>query len=256
MVWRRLFRGWGSTSTTTVVEEETTEEAGSTPSSKGDEASADPAPRFGGFSFEMPRPPLDRTGEHEVVELDTMALAAVTVEAPTSAGRVDVAAAVRRKASTRRGLKAADRGVGPVLVPSLREQALVYRLAASERAADDPRSTLGLWQAWLDLEPTDGDAWFAYGQCLLQCGLLEEAWEAFSETRAHAPTNGLAAGALGYLAAVQGDLERAERHYRDAVALRPVCPDMLTALAETLERSDRPAEAVEVRERLDAVLSR
>ena len=48
----------------------------------------------------------------------------------------------------------------------------------------------------------------------------------------------------------------AERHYRDAVALRPACPDMLTALAETLERSDRSAEAVEVRERLDAVLSR
>lgn len=236
MVWRRLLRGWSSQTQTA-----TEEGAGA----KSDDAVAEtppdaapvpalpaPNPRLGGFSFEGP-----------AAERPT---AGATVEAPApdveSSPTADVAAAVRRKAP-RRGVKVAERGVGPVLVPSLREQALVYRIAAEARAREEPETVLGLWKAYLDLCPEDGDAWFLYGQCLLSSGLLDAAWGAFVETRRHQPTHGLAAGALGYLSAARGDHDEALRHYRDAVALRPACLDMLSALRAAQLATGRAEEA-------------
>lgn len=248
MVWRRLLKGWSSQTATA-----TEEPAGDPPENADDPVSdrpevdeAPPAPpstnarpRFGGFSFETPRP------------TSTTA----TVEAPAPpverSPAEDMAAAVRRK--KRRGASVAERGVGPVMVPSLREQALVYRVAAESRARTEPQTSLELWKVYLGLCPTDGEAWFLYGQCLLTGGHLDAAWGAFVETRRHAPTHGLAAGALGYLSAARGDHDEALRHYRDAVALRPTCLDMLRALAATQDAAGCAADAAATRARITQI---
>lgn len=248
MVWRRLLRGWSS-QTTITTEDEPAANAGETvthepepapPTAPAPPATGSTSPRFGGFSFEAPRPASPTSA---------------TVEAPApaleSSPTADVAAAVRRKA--RRGAKVAERGVGPVMVPSLREQALVYRLAAESRARTEPRTSLELWKVYLELCPEDAEAWFLYGQSLLIAGQAEPAQHAFVETRLRDPRHGLAAGALGYISAARGDHDEALRHYRDAVALRPDCLDMLTALAATQDAAGRPAEAAATRARIERI---
>ncbi len=245
MVWRRLLKGWSSQ--TAIATEEPDVEVGENPEeSVSDREIAAPAeptspeatrPRFGGFSFEAPS-----------------TAAGATMEAPTPpavSAAVDMAAAVRRK--TRRKVRVSERGVGPVMVPSLREQALVYRMAAESRAHAEPRTSLELWKVYLELCPTDGDAWFLYGQCLLTTGHLDAAWGAFVETRRHDPTHGLAAGALGYLSAARGDHDDALRHYRDAVALRGRCLDMLRGLAAAQDATGRVAEAAATRARITRI---
>lgn len=244
MVWRRLLKGWSSQTAITIEEpDEAHRENAEEPVSDREDPPADPPqtgpvrPRFGGFSFEGPQPTAARSA---------------TVEAPapsaTASPTADMAAAVRRKARAR--VRVAERGVGPVMVPSLREQALVYRIAAESRARTEPRTSLELWKVYLELVPTDGEAWFLYGQCLLTAGRLDAAWAAFVETRRHAPTHGLAAGALGYLSTARNQTDEALRHYRDAVALRPQCVDMLRALAGAQDAAGRGAEAAETRARI------
>lgn len=240
MVWRRLLRGWSS-QTTITTEGEPPANAGEAvthepePAPEAPPATGSTSPRFGGFSFEGPRPASSATVEAPAPAVET---------SPTA----DVAAAVRRKA--RRGAKVAERGVGPVMVPSLREQALVYRLAAESRARTEPRTSLDLWKVYLELCPEDAEAWFLYGQSLLVAGQAEPAQHAFVETRLRDPRHGLAAGALGYISAARGEHDEALRHYRDAVALRPDCLDMLGALAATQDAAGRPAEAAATRARI------
>lgn len=253
MVWRRLFRGRSSATTTTEAEPVDQEPVVTPPAAAP--ARGEEAPRFGGFSFEGPAAPAARgeggqTSVHEGSTID-----AATVEAPVPAASTptaDMVAAVRRKAG-RRGARAADRGVGPVLIPSLREQALLYRLAAEARAADEPETTLALWKAYLELCPGDAAGWFLYGQCLLTSGHLDAAWGAFVETRRRQPTHGLAAGALGYLCMARRDAREAIRHFEEAVALAPTSGEMQAALAEALEAAGFLVEAAAARARVEAL---
>lgn len=252
MVWRRLFRGRSSATTTTVAEPVDQEPAVEPPPAAP--ARGEGAPKFGGFSFEAPAAAAAR-GEGGQTGLHEGTIDAATVEAPVPAASTptaDMVAAVRRKAG-RRGARAADRGVGPVLVPSLREQALLYRLAAEARAADEPETTLALWKAYLELCPNDAGGWFLYGQCLLTSGHLDAAWGAFVETRRRQPTHGLAAGALGYLCMARRDAREAIRHFEEAVALAPTSGEMHTALAEALEAAGFLVEAAAARARVEAL---
>lgn len=264
MVWR-WFRGRSST-TTTVTETKVDpgvagEAAGASGLAKAaagaaagaaGSAAGSAAPRFGGFSFEAPR----GAGAVEVVAAGADgAVDGATVEAPVpvdSSPTADMVAAVRRKAG-RRGARAADRGVGPVLIPSLREQAILYRLAAEARAVDEPAATLGLWKAYLELCPADAEAWFRYGQCLLAGGHFDSAWGAFVETRRIQPTNGLAAGALGFLCLARGAAGEAVRHFEEAVALQPGSVEMLEALADAQGAAGLGVEAAATRVRVDQV---
>lgn len=254
MVWRRLFRG--RSSTTTTVDEGPAEsseavEAGAAAESveAAEVTAVEPrarggAPRFGGFSFEVPA-----VGDTRVEAARETVGEASTLVSPVSAPSsptADMVAAVRRKAG-RRGARVADRGVAPVWVPSLREQATVYRLAAEGRAADAPETTLALWDAYLELCPEDADAWFLYGQCALASGRAEMAEGAFVEARRRAPTNGLAAAALGFIATMRGKAAEAVRLYEVAVALEPDDVELLEALAAAHDAAGQLGEAAAVR---------
>lgn len=178
------------------------------------------APRMEGFSFE--RPPDDGH----------------TLQSPPAVepDPADFAEVVRRKAADRprRGgaIRLTERGVAPMLVPSLREQAVLYRMAARERAAVDPVAAVELWQACLELLPGDADAWFEFGQALLAARRFDAAWSAFETARHHDPAHGLACGALGFLSSLRGDHGSAVHFYGEAVAQRPECPDMRRGLDE------------------------
>lgn len=254
MVWRRLFRG--RSSTTTTVDEGPAESSGA---ESGEAAEGEPAaevgaveprarggaPHFGGFSFEVPAVAdtrVEAARETAAGEASTL----VSPASPPSSPTADMVAAVRRKAG-RRGARVADRGVAPVWVPSLREQATVYRLAAEGRAADAPETTLALWDAYLELCPEDADAWFSYGQCALASGRVEAAEGAFVEARRRAPTNGLAAAALAFIASARGKAAEAVRLYEVAVALEPDDVELLEALAAAHDAAGQLGEAAAVR---------
>jgi hypothetical protein len=206
------------------------------------------APSMQGFSFEGPiiEPPPLAEGDTDVVRSMPQ-----TESIPE---RVEVERVVRRKAAGRRGVDVRSLGVGPVWVPSLREQAIGYRLAAAREEQNSVARDF--YAAYLDLCPDDGVAWFNYGQILLGERRLEQAWGAFESAFESDPTDGLAAGALGYLSSVRGDYPGAVERYTRAVALRPGCRDMLSGLADAQLAAGRTADAARTRaeiERLDAL---
>lgn len=205
------------------------------------------APRMQGFSFEGPALELE-----PILEGDTDVVRSMPRNEPVPE-RVEVERIVRLKAAGRRGVDVRSRGVGPVMVPSLREQAIGYRLAA----ANEPQSAAArdFYQAYLELCPDDGTAWFNHGQLLLIDRRLEQAWTAFNNAYEADETDGLAAGALGYLSGVRGDYVGAVERYTRAVELRPGCRDMLVGLADAQLAAGRNAESARTRaeiERLDA----
>lgn len=206
------------------------------------------APSMQGFSFEGPILDLE-----PILDGDTDVVHSMPRDEQPVPERVEVERVVRLKAAGRRGVDVRSRGVGPVLVPSLREQAIGYRLAAA--AETQGPVARDFYQAYLDLCPEDGGAWFNYGQLLLVDRRLEQAWTAFSHAAESDPDDGLAAGALGYLSGVRGDSLGAVEHYARAVELRPGCRDMLMGLADAQVAAGRTADAARTRaeiERLDA----
>lgn len=239
--WRR------KTALTTESEEEVEQPRLPAPSTAPPPA-AD-APSMQGFSFEGPV----IEAESPVVDSDTDVVRSMP-QAEDVPERVEVEQIVRRKAAGRRGVDVRRLGVGPVWVPSLREQAIGYRLAA------DRESQAGVardfYAAYLELCPDDGHAWFSYGQILLGERRWEQAWQAFESAAESNPEDGLAVGALGYLSGVRGDYPGAVEQYTRAVALRPGCRDMLNGLADAQLAAGRTADAARTRaeiERLDAL---
>ncbi|MCB9537922.1 MAG: hypothetical protein H6704_16840 [Myxococcales bacterium] len=228
--------GRGRTTTTTKVEDAPEAPAVQAPPPPSAPATAEGAPRRGGFRFEDP---------------DAGETSLQTATPPTPAD--DLAAVVRRKTEGRRpGLRVAERGVAPMMIIGMRERAALYRLAAEQRAETAPDEALALWRGYLELCPTDGEGWFVYGQCLADGGELDAAWNAFVEARRHAPAHAFAAAALGYLCQARGDLEGALRYYGEAVDLAAddVVP-LLESLAAVQTQSGRDAEASVTRARLD-----
>ncbi len=191
------------------------------------------APTLGSFSFQnaAPEPTLDEPVEPPIEGL---------------------AQALREKVAERRGgagARVLGRVAEPVLVPSLRERALVYRLAAEIRGEAGSETALSLWRAYLGLCPEDADAHFATARHLLGIGRAAAAEDAFAEAWRLDPLNGLAAGGLGHCAGARGEHERALGHFEDATNVRPDCLDMLGALAHAQHAlgQDENAAATEQR---------
>lgn len=206
------------------------------------------APSMQGFSFEGPILEFE-----PVPDGDTDVVRSMPADDQPLPERVEVERVVRLKAAGRRGVDVRSRGVSPVLVPSLREPAIGYRLAAARETEN--AVARDFYQAYLELCPDDGAAWFNHGQLLLIERRLEQAWDAFNRAAACDPDDGLSAGALGYLSGVRGDYVGAVNHYQRAVDLRPGCRDMLSGLADAQIAAGRTADAARTRaeiERLDA----
>ncbi len=225
MVWRRLF-GLGTT---------TTSERPPSPPPPQPKPTAKVQTAFG-FTFERPT--------------ETKP----TVQSPARpTPQPDVAAVVRSKAAKRkRAFDPASRGVAPVWVPSLSEQALAYRVAAEREV--EPGLAAQLWTAYVELQPEDGPAWFVLGQLMLQLRRPGSAWAAFERVRVLDPTHALAAGAMGFLCMARGDAAAAREHYTEAARLRPNCPDMLAGLAQACESAGDEVQARAARARLERVI--
>lgn len=277
--WRR--KGALTTESDTEAEVDGDEDAGQlrlpAPSTMPPAAAAD-AVHMQGFSFEgpfldpngdaydsavFPEARFDGTGFDSSAPQDATPLSRALLEGDTDVvrsmpssplpERAEMERVVRRKAAGRRGVDVRSLGVEPVFVPSLQEQAVGYRLAAARE--DDPSIARDFYAAYLELCPDDAVAWFNHGQLLLVDRRLEQAWQAFDAAFKADPTDGLAAGALGYLSGLRGDYVGAVDRYTEAVALRPGCRDMLSGLADAQLAAGRTADAARTRteiERLDA----
>lgn len=210
-------------------------------------------PRMGDFHFDAV--PADGT---ESQETNTDAVSE-TMQSPQAAmpEARDVAAVVRQKArrSGRRPVLDLDAlGVAPLVPPSLREVALLYREAARQRASKRPDESIELWQAYLDLTPADGGAWIELGQALLAAHRFEPAWGAFVEARQLDELDPLPVGALGYLSTRAGDHQAAAEHYAEAVRLSPKTPELFVELAEAQVRAGELTAAEMTRARLAELL--
>jgi len=203
------------------------------------ERSTATAPTLSGFYFEAAS-----TTSREPVQ---------TEDASSPSGLGDYAAAVREWTRRRRNVSTTDRGVTPVMIPSLLEQAYLYRMAAELRAATEPDTALALWDAYLALCPDDGDGWFVYGQCLSGLGAWEQAHEAFSEAHRLSPAAHLPVAALGFVAGQMGDAAAEVGYYEEAVELSGDAVDMLQALHSAQLRSGFEAAATETHDRIEVL---
>lgn len=171
--------------------------------------------------------------------------------APTPSEAVrDVSEVVRDKAAARADrptFRAADRGVAPIAVPSLRERALTYRVDA---AAAEPKVAADLWRRCVDLEPHDASAWYAYGKALFESERPTDAVGALERALACAPDDAVTLAALGFVTAALGDDDAALGWYAQAAARSPDT-DTLHGLARAQEATGRHAEAAATRARLD-----
>jgi tetratricopeptide (TPR) repeat protein len=205
------------------------------------ECSATTAPKLSGFYFEA-TPAALKESSQAYAPIDSK---------PVS----DYAAAVRKRTRRKRNVSTADRGVTPVMIPSLREQALLYRMAAELRATIEPETGLALWKAYLALEPEDADSWFVYGQCLSGLGAWGEAQAAFTEARRLRPGAHLPVAALGYIAGQMGDAPGELALFEEAVELSGDAVEMLEALHSAQLRSGLDTAAVGTHERIESLLS-
>ena len=195
--------------------------------------------KFGRFRFDVP-PAADAPP------------AGATVQSPATAAEPDVAEAVRRRVAPRRrpGSLVADRGVTLMVPPGLGERAVLYRVAAVQRARSAPDEALELWRAYLELCPEDGEGWFIYATCLLDQGDADAAWEAFAEAREQAPWLPRAAGALGFLSMQRGAAPEAAQYFSEAVDLAPEDATLLAGLADAQQAAGMATEARLSRARL------
>ncbi len=200
----------------------TTEEEKRPEHSVRSESTSTHAPSMSAFSFQAPEKTVDSV---EIQALDT-----VVDEVPRPEPEADLASALRERTEGRRRGQAAIRGVRPVLVPSLDELAVSWRIGAIQAERARPNDAIDLWHAYLTLCPADIDAWMRLGQAALMAEDVEVASQAFLEVCDRDPQNGLAQGALGHIAAQHRYFDEAVQRYTAAAALRPGCTDMLTEL--------------------------
>ena len=197
------------------------------------------APTLSGFYFESAA-----TTSREPVQADLP---------PSSKSLGDYAAAVRERTQRRRNVSTVDRGVTPVMIPSLLEQANLYRMAAELRAATEPDTALALWDAYLTLCPEDSDGWFVYGQCLSGLGAWDQAQEAFEAAHRLDPKAHLPVAALGFVAGQMGNGAAEVEYYEEAVDLSGDALEMLEALHHAQLRSGFESAAIQTHERIEVL---
>ena len=181
MIWR-LFKGRKAATESVVAE---------TPAERLEQPSGERpkklTPRLSAFRFEAP----SRLGEEVASDTDIQ-------EVAPSPPEHDFSSIVREKARKRRSVRVSDRGVRPMLVPSLRESTTRFKVIATKLSERKPTEAMHYWQDYLELRPQDADAWFSMGRCCLHLGYADEAQHAFQKTVNLDNEHSLAFGALGY----------------------------------------------------------
>lgn len=194
------------------------------------------SPRFGGFSFGFGRASSE--------------LAVAGIEASEPEAVADVVRRKKRSQPRAASVDLASLGLSPVPVPSLRETAVLYRMAALSASGRDPQRAAGLWAGYLELCPADAAAWCALGQSRLALGRCEAAWEAFFEAHQRDAGDPLTCAALGWLRARQGEHTDAARFFSAASASDPENVDYLESLADAQARSGDAHAASRTRQRI------
>ena len=233
MIWR-LFKGRSSTTKEVTTSEDVQKQP------EGPVVSNVGAPRMSAFRFESGR------ASPASAPQDT------AVEAPAIEARgPDFATVVREKARRRRGIRAADRGVSPVLVPSLRETSVRLRAIAGHISDRKPNEAAHYWRNYLNLEPGDVDAWFTYGRCLLGAGFDDDATAAFQRVLDLNPDHSLAWAGLGYVAERSESPAQAAECYARAVEADRTNVDVLSQYARVLETLGDVQAAAAIQEQLE-----
>lgn len=197
---------------------------------------AELAPRFGSFSFGF-----GRTSSEMPVVSET---------SPDAEPVADVVRRIKRSNPRPAAIDLAALGLSPVPVPSLRETAVLYRMAALSASGRDPGRAAGLWEGYLELCPADAAAWCALGQSRLALGRCEAAWEAFVEAHQRDAGDPLTCAALGWLRARQGEHQDAARFFAAAAASDPENLDYLESLAGAQDRTGDALAATRTRQRI------
>ncbi len=158
---------------------------------------------------------------------------------------------VRERSAPRRQFTFKERGVRPLLIPSLREHTTCIRLVAESQGYDQPVESIESWKEYLSFCPRDLEAWFALGQSAVTVEDFALAQRAFEHVIDLDGQHGLAHGALGFVSAYLGHWEQALASYRRAVNLRPNCEDMKMELARVYEQVGEIELAEELWQQLD-----
>ena len=166
MIWR-FFKRRGATTSVVEDQHEVTDRSVE-PSSR---------PRLSAFNYDSIRK--DRQAEEPAADSE---ISDTEVESPAIEPPKQGLAEIVRERTNHRRFLASDRGIRPVFVPSLRENATRLRLRADALQEQSPEHALQLWREYITLCPRDSDAWYAFGQSALMSGLDRQAHRAFSTT--------------------------------------------------------------------------
>ena len=207
-------------------------------------------PRLSAFNYDSIRK--DRQAEEPAADPE---ISDTEVESPAIEPPKQGLAEIVRSEQIIDDFWASDRGIRPVFVPSLRENATRLRLRADALQEQSPEHALQLWREYITLCPRDSDAWYAFGQSALMSGLDRQVHRAFSTTVELDPHHGLAEAALGFLVEKTGDYASAQMHYTRAVELRPNCLDMLGELVRVTSVMGQAEEAEALCEKFENLMN-
>ena len=235
MIWR-LFRGRSTT------KETTTSSDGETVDATAPRPEQTTVPSLNAFKFEA------TTKADPVSETDT------AVEVPSAPDTLnDFATVVREKSRRRRGIRVAERGVTPILIPSLQETAVRLRAIATSVGGRKPTEAAEYWRAYLRLRPADAEAWFSHGRCLLVSGHEQDAESAFRRTVDVDPEHALGWAALGYIAERKESFDHAVTYYARAVEFDRENLEFLCQYMRLLDATGDAQTADVVREQIEEI---
>ena len=236
MIWR-LFKG-RSTTTKEVTSSNDGGQAGEVRELERSQTS----PSMNAFKFES------TTTTTKRVEADT------AVDVPrTTEPAGDFATVVREKSRRRRGVRVADRGVTPILIPSLQETSVRLKAIATSLGGRKPSEAAEYWKAYLRLCPADSEGWFVCGRCLLVSGAEAEAEVAFRRTVDVDHQHSLGWAALAYIAERRESLDEATMFYARSVEFDRDNVELLTEYARLLNLTGDIQTAELVQEKLEEI---
>lgn len=102
------------------------------------------------------------------------------------------------------------------------------------------------YQKGLELQPKDVTLLIGYGNALRHAGEMDKARQTYETAREMAPENALVRYNLGSVYGASGKLEASQAEYRKAVELNPGFSESYYGLGTTLEKQNKPLEALEV----------